>query len=50
MPEKNPPVDAEKYLSELADRAKRMDDAALGHFIKATLWTATNKFKKGEGK
>lgn len=42
------PVSPDAYVSELADRAKRLSDKGLGHFVKATLWTATDKVKKGE--
>jgi len=44
------PVGRQDYLDALADRAKRMEDKGLGHFVKSTLWTATDHFKKGDGK
>jgi len=42
-------VSPEDYLKALAERAKRMEDAGLGHFVKGTLWTATESYKQGEG-
>ena len=45
---KKPVVPPEEYVDALVDRAKKMDDAALGKFVRKTLWTATNKAKRDE--
>ena len=42
-------VKRKEYLDAVADRAKRMSDENLGRFVKNTLWTASDTYKKGDG-
>ena len=44
--EEKPPVGRQDYIDALVDRVYRLDEQALGRFVKKTLWTATDKVKK----
>ena len=45
---KEPMVSAEDYVDALVQRIGKMDNEALGRFVRNTLWTASNKIKRGE--